>query len=100
MAYTPSPELRQCMIAAMAGDHEAAKQVLRIYGYSEIAREIRPGKPFSNRVRRAVACLTAGTGSDWEVTRPDGTIENLIMQPPPKRGAKVRTNTFDDEGQQ
>ena len=96
MAYTPSLELRQCMIAAMAGDHEAAKQVLRIYGYSEIAREIRPGKPFSNRVRRCVGSLTAGINSEWEITRPDGSIENLIMQPPPPRGAKVRANTFDD----
>ena len=96
MAYTPSLELRQCMVAAMAGDHEAAKQVLKIYGYAEIAREIRPGKPFSNRVRRCVDCITAGINSDWEIIRPDGSIENLIMQPPPPRGAVVKANRFDD----
>jgi hypothetical protein len=96
MVYTPSPELRQCCIAAMAGDHEAARQVLKIYGYLEIAREVQPGKPFSHRVRRCVGAITAGINSEWEIVNPNGSIENLLMQPPPERSVKVRASAFDD----
>jgi hypothetical protein len=80
----------------MAGDHAAARKVLKIWGYPQLAREVRDGKPFSNRVRRAVDCLTAGTGSHWEVIE-GGVIENLIMSPPPpRRGVKAPHNRFDD----
>ena len=98
MAYTRSAELRACMIAALAGDHDAAKQVLKLYGYTQIAREIKKGKPFSNRVRRAVDCLCAGAGSEtWEVVLEDCAIENLLMQPPPAPGTPPETrHRFDD----
>ena len=89
MAYSPSPELRECCIAASKGDHDAAKQVLKLYGYTQIAREIKKGKPFSNRVRRAVDCLTAGCGSEtWEVVLEDGSIENLLMRSRRRRQAR------------
>jgi hypothetical protein len=32
MVYSPSPELRACCMAAMNGDHDAAKQVLKLWG--------------------------------------------------------------------
>jgi hypothetical protein len=98
MAYVPSPELRACCIAARAGDHDAAQQILRLYGYVQIAREVKKGKPFSNRVRRAVNCVTAGCGSpDWEVALEDGSIENLLMHPPPAPGTPPQTrHHFDD----
>jgi hypothetical protein len=87
MAYTPSPELRECCIAARGGDPDAALRILRLYGYPQIAREIKKEKPFSNRVRRAVNCITAGCGSEtWEVKGDDGSIENLLMMPPPAPG--------------
>jgi hypothetical protein len=96
MVYTPSPELRQCMIEAIAGDHEAARQVLRVFGYADLARQVVRGKPFSNRIERAVAVLTAGVGTEWETRNPDGTYECDLMEPPPKRGEKARANNFDD----
>jgi hypothetical protein len=98
MVYTPSPELRQCCIAARAGDHDAAKQVLKLYGYNQLAREVKKGKPFSNRVRNAVNCLTAGCGSpDWEVVREDGSIENLLMGEPPPPGTPPPTRYYFDD---
>jgi hypothetical protein len=97
MAYKPSKELRECCIAALAGDHEAAKSILKLYRYTKLAREVQTGKPFSNRVRRAIDCLCAGTATEWEVTLPDGSIENLLMPPPPAPGTAVRDrHSFDD----
>ena len=97
MVYAPPPELRACFLAARGGDHDAAKQVLKLYGYAQIAREVKKGKPFSNRVRRAVNCLTAGYGTYWEIEREDGSLENLLMFPPPAPGALAQTrHHFDD----
>jgi hypothetical protein len=96
MTYTPSKEFRDCCLAAIAGEHEAARQVLRTYGYAGLARQIVRGKPLSNRIQRAVAVLTVGIGSEWEVRNADGTFDNDLMDPPPKRGEKARANTFDD----
>jgi len=100
MAYSPSPELRACFIAAANGDHAAAKEVLKLYGYTELAREVKKGKPFSNRVKRAVDCLTAGYGSKtWEIVHEDGSIENLLMHEPPAPGAPLaerHRHRFDD----
>jgi hypothetical protein len=70
MVYTPSPELRQCMIEAIGGDHEAARQVLRIFGYANLARQVVRGKPFSNRIQRAVAVLTAGGWNGMGIAQP------------------------------
>ena len=96
MVYTPSKEFRECCLAAIAGDHEAARQVLRTYGYPGLARQIVRGKPFSNRIERAIGVLTAGIGSDWETRNANGTYEVDLMQAPPRRGEKVRANNFDD----
>jgi hypothetical protein len=38
------------MRAARDGDHSAAKALLKLYGFGQIAAEIKPGKPYSNRV--------------------------------------------------
>jgi hypothetical protein len=101
VSYAPSPELRECCILAMNGDHDAARSILNLWGYPQIAREVRDGKPFSNRVRRAIDCLTAGVGSGfdldgWEVRNDDGSIEVLTITPPPPPGAARRANKFDD----
>jgi hypothetical protein len=87
--------------AAMAGDRSAARALLRLYGFDEIAREMKPGKPYSNRVRNAVNCLTAGTGvgdapGPWEVVEADGTITNEIQFPPDVPRGRVRPEVFDD----
>ena len=55
----------------MAGD--AARALLRLYGFGEIAAEIKAGKPYSNRVDNAINALTAGTDSHWEVVESDGS---------------------------
>ena len=59
----PKRDLRSMRQAAMAGDHSAAGALLRLYGFDEIAAEIKRNLPFSPRVRRAVDALTAGTGA-------------------------------------
>jgi hypothetical protein len=97
------PNMRDLRQAAMAGNHNAARALLKLYRYDTIANEIKPGKPFSNRVRRAVDMLTAGTGAgdqpdDWEFVNARGEIESLLHQPPPSPRAKVpaRDILFDD----
>lgn len=87
-------DLRRLRQAAMAGDHNAARALLRLYRYDTIANEIKSGKPFSNRVRRAVDMLTAGVGAgdqpgDWEFVNERGEIESLLHQPPPSPRAKA-----------
>jgi hypothetical protein len=82
MAYAPSPELRECFLAAKAGDPDAARVVFKLYGYPDLVKEVK-GKLFSNKARRAVDCLTAGYGTEWEVQRADGLLENMVATPPP-----------------
>ncbi len=96
-------DLRSLRQAAMTGDHNAARALLRLYRYDTIANEIKSGKPFSNRVRRAVDMLTAGAGAgdqpgDWEFINGRGEIESLLHHPPPSPRAKVpvRDILFDD----
>lgn len=82
----------------MAGDAGAAKALLRLYGFGEIAREIKTGKPYPTRVRNAVNALTAGTDSHWEIVEPDGSITNLLQHDPParRRDISIRADNFDD----
>jgi hypothetical protein len=96
MVYVASRELRECCLAAMSGDGSAAKELLKLYGEGKLAREIQPGKPFSNRIRRAIDVLTAGTNSSWETVFADGSAENLLMTPPPKRKSEARKILLDD----
>jgi hypothetical protein len=77
--------MRDLCIAARDGDAAAARALLRQEGKSDLAAEIRRGKPFPPRVRKMIAAITAGTGthdqlSDWEVREPDGTIVNLLYR--------------------
>jgi hypothetical protein len=94
--YRASRELRECCLAAMSGDGAAARELLKLYGEDKLAREVHNGKPFSNRVRRAVDCLTAGVGTDWETVFADGSAENLLMTPPPRRKAEAHKILLDD----
>jgi hypothetical protein len=89
-------DLRAMRRAAMAGDQSAAKALLKLYHFEEIAREIKPGKPYSTRVRNAVNALTSGTDSEWEVVESDGSITNLLQHDPPPRRRKVDVILFDD----
>jgi hypothetical protein len=64
-------DLRNLRQAAMAGNHSAAKALLKLHGRDQLAAEIKRGFPFSPRVRRMVDALTAGTGEgdqlgSWE----------------------------------
>jgi hypothetical protein len=79
MAKSAPRTIRDLRLAAMAGNHGAAKALLRRHGKGELAAEIHPGKPFPPRVRKMVAALTAGTGTHWERVGPDGTILNLLQ---------------------
>jgi hypothetical protein len=93
----PNRDLRSMRQAAMAGNHSAARELLKLYGYGEIAREIKPNHPFTNRVQRMVGVLTAGTGAGDEVgpwesrNERTGEIESDILDDPPSlRGARAR----------
>jgi hypothetical protein len=85
-------------VAAMNGDHSAARTLLRLNGHKSLAVEIKRGRPLSPRVRRMLDALTAGTNTEWEFVLPDGTISNDLHRPPPPRGkARVaRDILFDD----
>jgi hypothetical protein len=90
-------DLRSLRQAAMAGDHSAARHLLRLYGHERLAREIkRNNLPFPPRVATMVGALTAGTGEGaqpgpWEVFNPrTGEIENDLQFPPVPRRARQR----------
>ena len=96
-APKPKRDLRAMRRAAMAGDQSAAKALLRLYRFDELAREIKSGKPYSTRVRNAVNALTAGTDGEWEVVESDGSITNLLQcDPPPRISSARRLAVFDD----
>ena len=84
----PKHDLRPMRQAAMAGDHFAARALLRLYGFDEIAAEIKRNLPFSNRVRRQVLALTAGIDTEWEA-------DLLRVDLPPRR--RTRPIVFEDE---
>jgi hypothetical protein len=86
----PKRNLRQMRQAAMGGNTNAAKALLRVYGFGALAAEIRPNKPWPPRVARQVRALTAGTGEsdgpgEWErVNETTGEIESLLHHDPPR----------------
>ena len=83
----PKQDLRAMQIAARDGDHSAARALLKLYQFDEIAKEIKPGKPYSSRVRKAVDALTCAIGTEWE---------DLLVYPPPRRSKPPRLDVFDD----
>lgn len=89
-------DLRALRQSAMSGDCSAAKVLLKLYGYGRVALEIRERRPFTNRVRKTVDLLTAGTGTDWEWRDEQGNIHNDLQQDPPRGKARVREILIDD----
>lgn len=99
--------LRALRQSAMAGDCVAAKALLRLYHHNNIAGEIKHGRPWSNRVRKTVNLLTAGTGEpgtigEWEFVNERGDVNergeiesDLLHDPPPSRKA-AREPIIDD----
>jgi hypothetical protein len=85
-------DLRSLRQAAMAGDHSAARALLKLYGHDRLVREIkRNSLPFPPRALTMIRALTAGTNSEWEVEQADGTFVNdLQFPPPPPRRARQR----------
>ena len=84
----PKRDLRPMMRAARDGDHSAAKALLKLYGFGQIAAEIKPGKPYSNRVRKAVDAITAAIDTEWE--------DLITVEPPLRRSKAPRVDLFDD----
>jgi hypothetical protein len=84
MAKSAHRTMRDLRLAAMEGDVAACRALLRWHGKGRLAAEIRRDKPFPPRVKRMLACLTAGTGTrdcpgDWEFVNERGEIENLLQ---------------------
>jgi hypothetical protein len=92
----PKRDLRSMRVAAMAGDHSAARALLKLYGYDQIAAEIKPAKPFSPRIARAVGVLTAGTNTDWEYIGPNNKICNDLHSEPRGKPARISNNNLFD----
>jgi hypothetical protein len=84
----PKRDLRAMRIAARDGDHNAAKALLRLFNFDEFAREIKPGKPYSRRVQKAIDALTGAVGTEWE--------KDLLSDPPPRRSKAPNVTLFDD----
>jgi hypothetical protein len=94
--------LRDLRIAARDGDHAAIRALLRRYGWSQLASEVRRGKPVTAPVAKAIRALTAGTGThdkldEWEYRNERGEIESLLIpDPPSSRTAYVPRPIFED----
>jgi hypothetical protein len=86
--YTIDKELRDCFIAARDGNAAAARQVLRLYGYPGLAKQIRNGKEWPKNPRRYIDMIVAAVGTDWEEPQPDGTYFSTVFLAPPKPGEK------------
>src|SRR5512139_4215211 len=80
----PSPRNhRDLCISATEGSLSAIRALLKYHGKSELAAEVRRGRPLSPHVRRMIAALTAAVGSRtalsaWEEIDADGRITNLL----------------------
>ena len=84
----PKRDLRPMHRAAYAGDHDAARAILKLYGFGELAVEIKPGRPFSTRVRNAIGAISGSVDTEWE--------RDLLHDPPPRRSKAPRVEVFDD----
>lgn len=78
-------DLRSLRLAAKAGDHKAARALLKLYKWGRVALEISKGRPFTRRVQTAVNALTAGIGTSWEWQDEQGNWHNDLEWPPPSR---------------
>jgi hypothetical protein len=95
MPHIIDKEYRDCCLAVRNGDDtEAAKQILRLYGYKKLAGEVRKGKPFSAQVRQCLDALTAGVSTHWERPLSNGTFEEMLLQPPPPPGTTRQWRTY------
>jgi hypothetical protein len=97
---TSNRELRKLRQAAQSGNHSAARALLKLYGFYELAAQVKRGVPFSRRVAKMVGALTAGTGEGdepgpWEHVNERGEIECIINRDPPPRPARPRV--FDED---
>lgn len=93
--------LRDLRIAARDGDHAAIRALLRRYGWSQLASEVRRGKPITAPISKMVRALTTGVGThdkldEWEFINERGEIESLLHDPPPLGMARRHTAVFDD----
>ena len=95
--------MRRLCQAAMASNPGAAKALLKLYGFPQLASEVRTKPPFiPPRCRRMILAITAGTGEGdepaepWEYRNEHGEIENLLWGPPPPRKTHMRV-AFEDE---
>src|SRR6266566_2844613 len=96
--------LRDLCIAARDGDTAAIRALLRRYGRTELADEVRRGQPLSPRCQKMVRCLVAGTGTrdqlgPWEFMDENGMIHNDVQNGPPppgSRSTRARDVTFED----
>lgn len=95
-------DLRPMRQAARAGDHSAARALLKLYGFDELAAEIKRNFPFSTRVWRQIRAMTAGVGKgdqldEWEYRNERGEIVSLLLPDPPSPRRRARNITFEDE---
>ena len=74
--------------AAKAGDYGAARAVLKLHGFGELAAEIKRGLPFSRRVRTMLDAIVAPIGTEWE--------QDMLLDLPPRRSEAPRVVLFDD----
>jgi hypothetical protein len=103
MAKKAGRTLRDLRIAARDGDVAAVRALLQAYGKTELAEEVRRGKPLSPRCQRMVRCLVAGTGTHdtlgpWEFMDENGAIVNDAQNgPPPPGSGSAPAVIFEDE---
>jgi hypothetical protein len=84
-------DLRSMRQAAMAGDHSAARALLRLYQHDRLANEIKHNNlPFPPRALTMIRALCAGTNSEWEVEQADGTFVNDLQFPPAASPRRTR----------
>jgi hypothetical protein len=86
--YTINKELRDCFIAARDGNAAAARQVLRLYGYPGLAKQIINGKDWPKNPRRYLDLIVCAVGTEWEEPQADGTFFYTVLPAPPKPGEK------------
>src|SRR5881227_3435573 len=94
-------DLRRMRQAARASNADAARALLRLYGFGALAREIKNDMPFSGPVRRQVNALTAGTGEGdqpgpWEFINERGEIESDVLHDPPAKTGTRPPAMFED----